>query len=104
VNDLAAFLSTGGIFELSVRLVLGAIASFVAIASWSKTRHAYWFFVIAGILCSYAGTLYRSLRAFGLFSGREILIFDAPLGVLLSDNLSILCFIVAGVFYIRANR
>lgn len=104
MSDVSFLLSDSVIFELSVRLVLGAVASFFAIASWAKTRHLYWFFVISGILASYAGTLYRALRSFGLFTGPEILVLSTPLGILVSDNLSILCFILACVFYIRSNR
>lgn len=104
MNESTALLSDGVIVELTIRLVLGAVASFFAIVSWSRTRNLYWFFVIAGILASYAGTLYRALRSFGLFSGPEILIFSAPLGILVSDNLSILCFIVASILYIRSNK
>lgn len=100
----SSFFSDGVVFELLVRLVLGAVASFVVIISWTKTRHLYWFFIIAGILASYAGTLYRALRTFGLFTGPELLVFGSPLGILVSDNLSMICFILAGIFYIRANK
>lgn len=104
MTSTLSVLSDGAVFELLVRLVLGAVAAFVAIISWTKTRHVYWFFVIAGILASYAGTLYRALRSFGLFAGPEILVFGSPLGVLVSDNLSMLCFLLAGIAYIRANK
>jgi hypothetical protein len=104
VTPSFAFLSDGAVFELLIRSILGAVASFIAIISWTKTRHLYWFFVIAGILASYAGTLYRSFRSFGLFFGPEILVFGSPLGILVSDNLSMICFLVAGIAYIRANR
>lgn len=99
-----SFLSDGAVFELLVRLTLGAAASFVAIISWTKTRHVYWFFVIAGVLASYAGTLYRALRSFGLFAGPELLVFGSPLGGLVSDNLSMIFFLLAGFFYIRASK
>lgn len=104
MSTLFPFLSDGLVFELLVRLALGAIASFVAIVSWTRTRSVSWMFVIAGILSSYAGTLYRALRVFGLFSLTEIFILGAPLGILLSDNLSIVCFIIACIFYIRSHR
>jgi hypothetical protein len=97
-------LSDSLVFELVVRLVLGALASFFAIVSWTRTRSLAWIFVIAGILANYAGTLYHALRSFGLFTGPEILILGAPLGVLVSDNLSTLCFIFACWFYIRTRR
>jgi hypothetical protein len=97
------FLADGAIFSLLVRLVLGAIASALAILAWTRTRNLSWILVIAGILAAYAGTLYGALRIFGFLSGTEILIYGAPLGSLISDNLSILFFIAAFVFFLRKS-
>lgn len=96
--------SDGAAFELLVRLALGAVASFLAIVVWSKTRDLAWICVVAGILASYAGTLYRALRLFGLFSGPEILIYGASVGSLVSDNLSGVFFIVAFIVFIRSRH
>lgn len=97
-------LSDGAVFELLVRLSLGALASFFAIISWTRTRNLYWVCVIAGILSTYAATLYRALRSFGLFAGPQILVLGAPLGTLISDNLSVLFFLSACILYIRSNK
>lgn len=99
----APFLADGVVFSLLVRLVLGAIASALAILAWTRTRNLSWILVIAGILAAYAGTLYNALRIFGFLSGSEILIYGAPLGSLISDNLSILFFIAAFVFFLRKS-
>ena len=104
MNGLSRLFSDTVIFELLVRLVLGAIASFFAILSWTKTRNLYWILIIAGILASYAGTLYHALRTFGLFTGPELLILSTPLGILISDNLSMIFFTIACVFYFRAHK
>lgn len=104
MSDIFPFLSDGKVIELLIRLVLGAIASFFAIASWPRTRSVSWMFIIAGILASYAGILYQALRAFGLFSGPVFLIYGASLGSLISDNVSILCFICACIVYIRLHK
>jgi hypothetical protein len=96
--------SDGAAFELVVRLALGALASFLAIIVWSKTRDLAWICVIAGILASYAGTLYRALRLFGLFSGPEILVYGASLGSLVSDNLSVVFFILAFIVFLRSRH
>ncbi len=104
MTGLFPLLSDSMVIELLVSLVLGAFASFLAIVSWTRTRSISWMFVIAGILSSYAGTLYHALRAFGLFAGPEILVGGAPLGSLISDNLSLVCFILACIFYIRSHK
>lgn len=104
MSDSVVLFSDTIVFELIVRLVLGAIAAFFAIISWTRARSLQWVFVIIGILASYAGTLYRALKLFGFFSGPELLINATPLGILISDNLSMLCFTIACILYIRAHR
>lgn len=104
MNELSFPVPEGIIFSLLVALVLGAAASFFAIVSWTRTRHLSWTFAIVGILASYAGTLYRALRSFGLFSGPQLMIYGVPLGTLISDNVPMLFLLLACVFYIRENR
>jgi len=104
VTGAFPLLSDAVVVSLLVRLVLGAIASFLAIVSWTRTRDVSWVLVIAGILASYAGTLYGALRSFGLFAGADLLVLGVPLGSLISDNLSIFFFIFAFIFHIRANK
>lgn len=99
-----AVFSCPDITALLVQFVLGGIASFFAILSWTYTRNLYWLLAIAGILSIYAGILYRALLLFGLIAGPELLVLGAPLGTLISDNLSILFFIAACIAYIRSNR
>lgn len=101
--NLAGVVSDGAAFELIVKLALGAVASFLAILVWSKTREIAWLCVVAGILALYAGTLYRALKLFGLFAGPEILVFGASVGSLVSDNLSIICFIIAFIVFLRSR-
>ncbi len=97
-------LSDALVFSLMVRLVLGAFASFLAIVAWTRTRDLAWVLVIAGILASYAGTLYGALRSFGLFAGADLQVLGVPLGSLISDNLSVFFFIFALFFHIKANK
>lgn len=104
MNDLLPFLANGTAVELIVRLSIGAVACVFAIISWTRTRTLDWFFVIAAILAAYAGTLYRALRAFGLFPGGDLLVAGAPLALVVSDNLPLVLLIFACFFYIRARR
>lgn len=104
MSDVSPFLTDGTVIELLVRLILGALASFVAIVSWTRTRSPSWIFVVVGVLALYAGTLYRALRSFGLFSLSDVFIGGASLGTLISDNLSLLFFIVGCVVHIRWRK
>ncbi len=103
MTSLSLVLSDGAVAELLVRIVLGAVASFLAIVSWTRTRSLAWMLVIVGILASYVGTLYRALRAFGLFSGPEIAFFGTSLGILVSENLPLLCFIAALAAFLKTE-
>lgn len=104
MNPVLDLLDEPAVFGLLVRLSLGAAASFLAILSWTRARSLAWMFVIFGVLAAYAGILYSALRVFGLFSGPEILIFGISLGVLISENVPVLFFILGFVFFLRNDR
>lgn len=102
--DASFFFDDAAAVSLLVRLALGAVASFFAILSWTRTRSLYWVFVIVGILSAYAGTLYNSLRVLGLFPGNKILVLGIPAATLISENLSIVFFILACIAYIKTYK
>ncbi len=104
MSSLIPFLNDGAVAELLVRTALGAVAAFLAIVCWTRTRSLAWMLVIVGVLSSYIGTLYRTLRAFGLFSRPEIALFGTSLGLLVSENLPLVCFIAAFIAFIRSER
>ncbi len=104
MENLQPLIADGTAIELIVRLALGALACVLAIVSWTRTRTLDWFFVIAAILASYAGTLYRALKAFGLFPKGDLLVYGASLGIILSDNFPILLLAFACFFYVRNRK
>lgn len=92
------------LFELLVSLVFGAIASFLAIMCWTRATSLAWILVVAAILASYVGLLYRALRVFGFFSGPEISVFASSLGSLLSTNIPHLLFIAAFLVFLSQKN
>jgi presenilin-like A22 family membrane protease len=50
------------------RLILGAIASFLAILLWSRTRDAAWIFVIISAIITYVEIVYSILNLLGIIS------------------------------------
>lgn len=100
----SALLQNPEIFELLVSLIFGAIAAFLAIISWTKTTSLPWILVISGILASYAGLLYRTLRVFGFFTGYEIHVFGSSLGSLLSGNIPNVFFITAFIVFLSQKN
>ena len=55
------------VFILS-RLILGTIASFLAILLWSRTRDLAWMLVIIGAILAYVETIYAILSLFGIIT------------------------------------
>ena len=51
------------------RLILGALAAFLAIMLWSRTRDAAWMLVVIGTIASYAELVYSILVIFGMIGG-----------------------------------
>jgi hypothetical protein len=94
----------GSAFLLTLKLIAGAGASFFAIMSWSRTRSLSWTFVILGILSLYAGTLYQTLIAFGLLTGRAFVISGVGLGTIVSEILPLLFFSIAALLRILSRR
>lgn len=59
----------GQMIFIASRLVLGALATFLAIMLWSRTRDTAWMLVIVGIVTSYAESIYSIMRLFGMDIG-----------------------------------
>ena len=51
---------------LTVRFIVMAIATFLAIVVWSRLRDAAWMLIVVGIIAGYADILYSLLLEFGL--------------------------------------
>lgn len=100
----SALLQDPELFDLLVSLVLGAVASFLAIICWTRAATLSWILVVAAILASYAGILYRSLRLFGFFSGSEIPVFASSLGSLLSTSIPQILFIAACAVFLSEKH
>ncbi|MDR2746383.1 MAG: hypothetical protein LBB77_02955 [Treponema sp.] len=87
-------MDTGELIYIMSRLVLGALASFLAIMVWSKTRDIAWMLLVIGIIMFYADIVYSILVRFGI---RDDMIFIGaiPLMALVLANLPIVFFIAA---------
>ena len=83
-----------------IELVLGGIAAFFAILLWSKTRDVAWMALIAGIVTSYAKTVYKLLVELGIIfisNSNIIEFFNIPLTTILFSVVPPLFFITGFV-------
>ena len=69
----------GEVIRISSRLVLGAIASFLAIMLWSRTRDAPWVLMIIATIMAYVETLYSMLKQFGIAIGSSFSVSAIPI-------------------------
>ena len=53
------------IFIMS-RLILGALAAFLAIMLWSRTRDTPWMLIVIGAIAAYGEVVYSILKHFGI--------------------------------------
>jgi hypothetical protein len=98
-------MNTGELIYIASRLILGAVAAFLAIMLWSKTRDVAWMLVVIGIIAAYIETVYSILDLFGLIGKRLIVIDSVPLVSIVLPNLPTVFFIAAfGVMVIRKYR
>lgn len=92
----------GEVVLVSSRLALGAVASFLAILLWSKTRDVAWMLMVAGTVASYADTVFAVLLRFGVADGSAFAIGSVPLASIIFPNLPTAFFIAA--FSVMVSR
>ncbi|MDC7126333.1 MAG: hypothetical protein PQJ46_12250 [Spirochaetales bacterium] len=82
------------IFIIS-RLVFGAVAAFLAILLWSKTRDAAWMFIVVGTIFRYGQIMYDTFAIFGIVRDNVIIIPGYLKLDTLLENLPYCFFIIA---------
>jgi len=89
---------------LATRLGVAAIAAFLAIVLWSRTRDLAWMLVVIGVIASYAEILFDFLSRLGIVDEARYTVFGLPLGRMLLANLPYLFLCAALVVMIRRKR
>ena len=81
-------MDSGNIVFISIRLILGAIASFLAIMLWAKTRDAAWMLMVIGTIVAYIEIVYSLLDLSGITGRLPLFAGSVPLAVILLSALS----------------
>jgi hypothetical protein len=92
----------GHAVSISSRLILGAIAVFLAILLWSKTRDTPWMFMVGGMVTAYIEIIYSILNFYGFIYFKRVLIGSVPLIEIILPSLKMCFFITA--FFVMAYR
>ena len=77
------------------RFVLGAIATFLAIMLWSRTRDSAWMLIVVGTIAHYGEIVFTALESFGVVRLDVVTIGSIAVFPLILANLPTLFFILA---------
>jgi len=59
-------MGTAELVDIIARLSAGAVATFLAILLWAKTRDSAWMLIIMGVIFEYGQIIYSTLKMFGV--------------------------------------
>jgi len=94
---------TVDVIEVVVRLVVGAVSTFLAILLWAKTRDTAWMLVIMGVIVAYGEIIYSTLKIFGVVPA-DVFLWEGLIRVdLVLSNLPLI-FIGLGVLVMLMRR
>jgi hypothetical protein len=97
-------MSTGDAIFLATRLAVVAVATFLAIILWSRTRDTAWMLVVIGTIASYADIILTLLSQFGVVDIAKFSIGDIPYGRILFANLQFVFYSIAFLIMIIRKR
>jgi hypothetical protein len=95
-------MDSGILIDTVSRLVLGAVAAFLAIMLWSKNHDLGWMFIVVGTILNYVDIVYSALGIFGVNLLIEPKIGSRPVLAIVLSVLPELSYIAA--FYIMVRR
>ena len=88
-------MDSGQMIYILCRLILGGLASFLAIMLWAKTRDSAWMLMIMGTIAIYGEVIYSIVNIFGVDRGNILSIGSMPLLSILLHSFPMLFFIAA---------
>lgn len=99
--DTLGSMNLGETVLLVSRLGTAAIAAFLAIVLWSRTRDLAWMLIVIGAISSYADIIFSLLARLGLVDESRFDLFGLPLGRIILSNLPFLFLCAALAVMIR---
>jgi len=95
-------MATDQVVLLISRFALGAIATFLAILVWSRTRDAAWMLIVVGIVAHYGEVVLSALQTLGVVRFDMVVIGGVALFPLILANLPTVFFILG--FFVMVVR
>lgn len=97
-------METVDLITIITRLAAGAIATFLAILLWAKTRDTAWMLIIMGVIVEYGEIIYSTLQLFGVVSSNVFIYPDLVRVEVLLQNLPLLFFSVGFLVMLLRSR
>jgi hypothetical protein len=88
-------MDSGQIIFVYSRLILGAVAAFLAIMLWAKTRDIAWMLLVIGTITAYIEIVYSVLETLGISASYGLMIGSVSLVAIILAVLRMLFFIAA---------
>jgi len=102
--DILVSMNAGETVYLVSRLGTAALAAFLAIVLWSRTRDIAWMLIVIGAISSYADIVFSLLSQAGLVDEARFELFGLPIGRILLSNLPFIFLCAALAIMIRRKR
>jgi hypothetical protein len=97
-------MSAGDTVLLVSRLATAAVAAFLAILLWSRTRDIAWMLIVIGVIASYADILFGLLAQLGLVDESRYSLLGIPIGRIFLANLPYFFLCIALLVMISRKR
>ena len=96
-------MDSGQLIYVLCRLILGGLASFLAIMLWSRTRDTAWMLMVMGVISSYAETIYSIVNFLGEGGGYVLAVDSVSILSILLTCIPIM-FFIAGLMVMVARK
>ncbi len=83
------------IILIASRFLLGAVATFLAILVWSRTRDSAWMLIVVGTVAHYGDVVFDALQLLGVVELDQLTISGVAVFPLILTNLPMLFFSAA---------
>lgn len=97
-------MGTEQIILVASRFLLGAIATFLAILVWSKTRDIAWMLIVVGTVAHYADVVFDALELLGVVQLDQLTIGGVAIFPIVLSNLPMLFFSAAFLAIVLRRR
>jgi hypothetical protein len=97
-------MGTEQIILVASRFLLGAIATFLAILVWSKTRDIAWMLIVVGTVAHYGDVVFDALELLGVAQLDQLTIAGVAIFPIVLSNLPMLFFSAAFLAIVLRRR